>query len=105
MKPRRLNSDVRKEQIVDAALAIARDFGFSCMIRDNIANKLGVSSPLIQHHFGTMKQLRRAVVRKAIQDKCLPVLAQLIALRDPLVADLDSTVREQAIRSLANVPT
>jgi AcrR family transcriptional regulator len=67
MKRTRLKPDDRREQIVDAVLELAKGKNYSKVTRDEIAAALSISGPAIQHHFGTMVQLRRSVVRAACQ--------------------------------------
>jgi hypothetical protein len=59
-----------------------------------------VSGPAVQYHFKTVKQLQRAVKRAAVEQRCLPVIAQLIALGDNAVDGLPKTVAAQALRGL-----
>ena len=67
MKQTRLKPDDRREQIVSAALELAKDKNYSRVTRDEIAAALSISGPAVQHHFGTMTQLRRSVIRAACQ--------------------------------------
>ena len=67
---------VRKNDILAAALKVAEASHYKYMTRKQVADEAGVSGPLVQHYFGTMVQLRRDVMRKAVRDVNLLVIAQ-----------------------------
>lgn len=81
-KQKRMSSDGRKEQIVLVALALSQGQSYMKVTREEIANEIGISGPAVQHHFGTMKQLQRSIMRAACQRapsgdvKSLRVVAQ-----------------------------
>jgi AcrR family transcriptional regulator len=74
---------MRKASILEAAVKVAERAGYTHMTRQAVADCAGVSGPLVQHYFGTMAKLRRAVMRKAIRDKVLIVIAQGLVACEP----------------------
>ena len=72
----------RKADILAAALKVAEETNYAHMTRQQVANVSGVSGPLVQHYFGTMTQLRRDVMRKAVRDGVLIVIAQGLVAGD-----------------------
>lgn len=77
------NTDERRAEILEAAVRVAARGHYMHTTRQQIADEIGVTGALVQHYFGTMKKLRRAVVRKAIKDENLIVIAQALLARDP----------------------
>jgi hypothetical protein len=54
----------------------------------------------VTNHLGTMQQLRRAMVRYAVRTERLGVVAQAVALKDPLVKKIDPDLKQRALDSL-----
>jgi AcrR family transcriptional regulator len=75
-------SEVRRDQILDAALALARKGNYMNITRDRIALQAGVSPGTVSGYFGTMPNLRRDIMRAAIRAGAVEVVAQGLANRD-----------------------
>lgn len=73
---------VRKDQLLQAALREAGRCGYQNIRREGVAKAAGVSVSLVTHYFETMTQLKRAVMRAAVAQEDLPVLAQGLAAKD-----------------------
>tara|TARA_R100000541_G_scaffold8848_2_gene16460 strand:+ start:1680 stop:1979 length:300 start_codon:yes stop_codon:yes gene_type:complete len=97
MSKRKLAKD-RHDEVLDVALSLSVSVGYLRVTRDAIAKQVGLTPQAIQHHIGTMAKLRRAIMRKALADECLPVIAQGLANRDEHAlkapADLIERARE-----------
>ena len=91
----------RVAQILQASLDVAKTVGFNRMTREDIAERAKVSPALITYHLGTMKSLRRDVMREAIRCECLPVIAQGIVLGDPHAVKAPRELLSRALASLA----
>lgn len=96
----RFTPDVRKEQILTAALSLAATRGYLTVTRDQVADASGVSTALIQYHFKTMAQFRRSLMRHAIAKGCLRVLAQGLACGDEHACKAPDELKQQAAASL-----
>lgn len=96
MKRSRLPVAVRRDAILNAAIAEAVALGLGKIRREGVAIRAGVSNGLISHHFNTLTQLRRAVIREAIQRKELKIIAEAILDKDPLTHKLDPELKAQA---------
>ena len=107
-KQTRLKPDDRRELIVITALSLAQGKSYMKVTRDEIAEQLGITGPAIQHHFGTMKQLRRSVMRAACQravgptpcQDALRVVAQGLADGNSFAARVSDEVKKAAAKSL-----
>ena len=64
----KLSKDVRCEQILSAAMTIAKRDGFAALSRDGVAREAGCGAGTVNCHYNTMQQLRRAVIRHAVKE-------------------------------------
>lgn len=99
-KYKRLGPDVRREQIVAAALDVAEDVGYTQMTREQIGVRAGVTGTLVAHYMGTMPNLRRAVMRAAVAQGRAAVVAQGLAARDPHAMKAPEDVKQAARAAL-----
>ena len=65
----RLNPEDRHALILDAALRMSRHYGYQKVTRADIASAAKCSEALVSQYFGTMVQVRRAVVRASIKPR------------------------------------
>lgn len=93
--------EIRRSQILDKAVELATTIGYGVLSRDKLAAALGCAPGTVSHHFGTMPQFRRALMRHAIQTKNLPVLAQGLAVKDAHALKAPENLKKQALASLA----
>lgn len=90
----------RTKEIMAAALDLAEKQGYQCVTRDGIAAAAGVSSGHVSGLFGTMAQVRRRLMRAAIQQNRYRVIAQGLAVKDALCGKLSVEVVKLAADSL-----
>lgn len=100
-KRKRLNPDVRKENILDAAATVATANGYKHITRDLVAKEAGVSAGLVTTYFNTMPQLRRDLIRYAIRNNLQKIIAQAVVNNDPQTAKLTTEQKQKALESLA----
>lgn len=100
MKHRRMKPEVRKQDILERALTLAGRHGYLQITRKQIVDAVGVSGPVLNHHFGTMTQFRRQLMRFAIAQNCLAVVAQGLAAGDPQARKAPESLRQRAAASL-----
>lgn len=104
-KLKRMTADNRAELIVITALALSQGKSYMKVTRQEIADELEITGPAIQHHFGTMKQLQRSVMRAACQraatgdEDALRVVAQGIHSGNSMAKRVSDEVKA-AIRGL-----
>ena len=101
MTKKRLKPDVRKEEIISCALFLAIDGHYMQVQRKQIADELGVTPPALTYHFGTMQQLRRAVMRAAVTQEILTVIAQGLVAQDAQAKKAPEALRRRAIELAA----
>jgi len=98
----RLKPEIRREQILAAALVIAERDGYNALTRDGIAIQAGVAAGQVNHIFNTMTQLRRAVMRAAVHREILPIVAQGVAQGDKDAHAAPDWLKRKALESLMN---
>lgn len=101
IKSKRLDPTARKEEILQVAVNIAAKSGLNNLRRDAIAEAAGVANGLVTRYFETMTQLRRAVMRYAVHNEVLPLVAEGIALRDPQALKASEELKKKALASLS----
>lgn len=100
----RTNSALRKDQLINSALDCFEktDKPFMKVTRADIAEEAGVSEPLITHHLGTMTDLRRDIIRHAIIQKRLKIIAQGLAIGDSHACKAPQELKDRALALLAS---
>jgi len=98
----RNNPELRKHQILMAAIDLAKTQGYNKMTRDAIAEHAGVSMGLVSHRFNTMCQLRRDIIRYAIKHEILPIIAQGLACNDKHALKTSSDLKRKAVDYIIN---
>jgi AcrR family transcriptional regulator len=88
---RRLNPEDRRQEILDAAVRLFGERGYSDVSLSEIARAAGVTHALVHHYFGSKRDLYLAVLDMAT--KAAPVAFTSLhkgALRDRASADMDA---------------
>ena len=103
-----LKKDVRREQILSAAMDIALVNGYGTLTRDGVAIKAGVAAGQVNRIFATMPQLRRAVMRSAVSqlelnsnnERMLLILAEGLSRRETSALNAPLELKEAALQLL-----
>jgi AcrR family transcriptional regulator len=82
MTPRRLQPDERRAHILKAALDHSATHGWANLTRESAALAAGVSPGLVSWYFLSTSGLRAEVMRAAIDQRVLRVVADGLACRD-----------------------
>ena len=98
---RSVSAKLSKQGIIAAAVVEAERDGYRRFTRSAVAERAGVSESLIQYHFGTMTALRLAVMDYAVTEEVLPIIAQGLAVKDPIAGKAPSQVRKAAVKLLS----
>jgi len=78
----RANPQLRRDHILNVAVGMAKTAGYNKITRDKIAEGAGVSMGLVTRYFGTMSQLKTAIMRRAVKQGILEIIAQGLANGD-----------------------
>jgi len=91
----------RDAAVLDAACAVALEHGLSSLTRRAVAIRSGKGAGTVNLAFGTMAELRDAVIREAVARPILPVLAQALAMGEPIARAAPETLRAQALEAVS----
>lgn len=97
---KRPGPEVRREEIMAAALALAKKVGFSGVTREGVAKQAGCSPRLMNYYYGSIIQLKRDLMRAAIAAKELKVIAQGLAVKDRVARRAPEELKQQAVAAL-----
>lgn len=92
--------DTLNDRVLSAAIDIAIAGSYLQLTRQAIADKAGVSAGTVSNYAGGMDGLREAVLREAIKRPILTIVAQGIAVSDPLALAAPLEVRQAAIDTM-----
>jgi AcrR family transcriptional regulator len=92
----RLEPKTRETLLLNAAIERAKRIGYAKLTRDGIAEEAGVATGLVSYHLGSMKDILHAVMRKAIKDQVVEVVAQGLASGDEQAKKAPPDLRTRA---------
>lgn len=90
----------RDNRILNAAMDLAKADGYQWITRDAVAALAGVSPATVSNVFGTMRDLKRAVLREAIARGEHRIVAQGLGDQHPIVMEAPEDVRKAAAATL-----
>lgn len=90
MKP---TTKQRIAALLATALDLARRKGWHSLTHEAVAAAAGVSPSLVKVRLGTIASLRRAVMREAVKQRCVRVVAQGLAVNDRAAMRADDVLR------------
>ena len=97
---RRLPAD-RRAEILTCALKLAVKHGYKNVSREALATSCAIAPSLISHHFGTMIEFRRTLMRYAITEGNAPVVLQGLADGNPYARKAPEALRSLALGSVS----
>src|SRR3954471_3691509 len=86
---RRLEPDARREQILECAVRLFGERPYASVSTTDIAREAGVARGLLNHYFGTKRDLYLEVVREMV---VLPELDDAAAVSGPLRSRVQRSV-------------
>lgn len=95
--------DKRKLSILQAAVIEARHHGYANVTREAIAQRAECATGLVSHYFGTMVDLKRAIMSEAVRTRELRIIAQGIADGHPKAKRAPEELRHAALKHLMGV--
>lgn len=96
-------TDTRKAAILLAAMTEAGKHGYDRVTREAIAQRADCAPGLVSHYFGTMPQMKRAIMSEAIRTRNLRIVAQGLTTRHPKAMRAPLELRTAAAMTLAGV--
>lgn len=94
----RTNPALREAHILTTAVQLAeKGTPYNKVTRLQVAEAAGVSEALVSQYFGTMKQLKNAIMRRAVVDRILPIIGHGMVNKHPQALKAPHHIRRQAI--------
>lgn len=100
MSRKRLAPVTRHAELMAVALRLSEHLGYMKVSRDEIAQEAGCSPALVSSVFGTMIETRRSVMRAAIAQGVLRIVAQGLAAEDKYAMRAPEVLRKAAAASI-----
>ena len=97
----RKDPEVRRQEILGAAVELARESGYLKMTHSHIAGRVEVSPSLVRKYYETKSKLREAVMVEAVRLEVVEVVLQGLAALDPIAQSAPATLRAAALESCA----
>lgn len=88
--------------IMGAALDCARDKGYMCMTRSDVAEYAACAPSLVSSYYGTMDELRAQVLRYAVLMEDYHVIAQGLVMGEIKKDALTREVLQGALYAICN---
>lgn len=102
IKKGRINKRDRSAQLLTVGVLCAKEHGLYKITREQIANRAGVSESLIRKYFKTMDALRRAILREAVRNGVIEIVATGLAAGDPTARKAPPELKERAAEFLVS---
>jgi len=101
-KWRRQEPDDRRESILAAAIALSEKVGYMNILREDVAASAGVAPSLVSKYFGSIPKLKRDIMRAAVQQEVLSIVAQGVATCDPHALKASDDLKRRAAAALSS---
>ena len=92
---------IRRREILDAAVDIAREQGYQSLTHPKVAGRVEVSPSLVRKYYETKSTLQAAVMVEAIRLEILDIILQGIAAKDPIAHEAPMSLKVAAWESCA----
>ncbi len=92
---------IRRQEILDAAVEVARDFGYLKLTHPKVAGHVKVSPSLVRKYFDRKSELRDAVMQEAVRLGITEIVLQGLAAKDPIAHSAPASLKAAALESCA----
>lgn len=93
-------AEERRAKVLAAAVALAQEDHFQFITRAGVAERAGVVDASVSHAFGSMPDLKRAVLAEAIRTENLKIIAQGMAEDHALTKGIPEALRQAAVTAM-----
>ncbi len=91
-----------KERIIKVACDLAIKNGYQKLTRELIAEYAETSIPLINYYYGGIENVKDEVLKYAIKNEIVPILAQGLSLRDKRTLKISQALKNKASQYIKN---
>jgi AcrR family transcriptional regulator len=97
----RMQPEQRKDQLLTIGLGLAAEVGYKNVTMVKLTEAAGVSRTLYHRYFSTVGRFRVDLMRAAVKQENLAVIAQGLAAKDPQALKAAPELRERAAATIA----
>jgi len=90
----------KRENVLIVATSLASAVGYQNITREEVAQSSFTSPGTVSGLFGSMEQLKQEVVKFALDNACLPVIAQALANRNKLAMAASENLKRRAMEMM-----
>jgi len=94
----RLDPAARTAELITVALRVAQATGWRTLTHAAVAAEAGVSQGLVVARLGTKAEMLRSVMRAAVRDGVVPVVAEGLAAGDKHARRADRELRARVLK-------
>ena len=94
--------ELRRQHILEAATVVAGTRGWDAITRTQVADRASVSASAVNSHFGTIEQLRAAVMERAVQEGNEIIVAQGLIKGDSVAKSAPAELKQKAADFIAS---
>jgi AcrR family transcriptional regulator len=87
----------RRKLLLDTARAQAEKIGYTNLTRDGVAAAAGLAAGTLNFYFETMAGLRAELMRQAVKERHLRIIAQGVIARHPVALRAPKELRARAL--------
>lgn len=91
-----------RPNILSAAIKLAKGVGLYQFSRVDVAKAAKVGESTVSYHFGTMPELRTAIVKHAVEHEIMKILADARAGREAIGVPMNAALRKKIARYIAS---
>ncbi len=99
-KKTRMQPKERAESIIKASIEMAIKDGYRQLKRDAVAEAAGVAYSMVNYVFSDIRTLQDEVLRYAIENDIIAIVAQGLVNNDPIAKGAPEAVKARAVESL-----
>lgn len=92
----------RNARILEAAISLAKADGYQWITRQAVAHRARCSVGSVNNAFGRMIELKRAVMRAALERELIDIIAQGLADGSPIAATASADLKQKASAFIAS---
>jgi len=96
---RSLDPAARYDELLNHGVNISKTKGYDKVTREEIAKQARCTGALIHHYFKTMGNLRKQIIKKAIEIECVEIILQALAQKD--IKCIPEHLRDKVMTHLA----
>ena len=97
-----MNAAQRRSHLLTTALMLAKSGSYAQITQGELSKAADVSRGTITYHFDNMDCLRVEIMREAIRTNDYEVIAQGLAVKDPIALTAPETAKANAAAFLRN---